>query len=81
MFNIFGRVKDLILAGFAIALPILYIIGRTQGKAAEKNKILKDELKTKEKVSKFYKKMAEHEDDPSTNDKRNFSKRLRDKGL
>ena len=81
MFNIFGRVKDLILAGLAIALPILYIVGRIQGKAAEKNKILEDELQTKEKVSNFYQKMAEHEDDPSTHDRSSLTDRLRRDGL
>lgn len=81
MFNIFGRVKDLIIATLAIALPILYIIGRVKGRAAEKNKVLQDELQAKEKANDFYKAMAEHEQDGSIADRDGLIKRLRKDGL
>lgn len=81
MFNIFGRVKDLIIATLAVALPILYIIGRVKGRAAEKNKVLQDELQAKEKANDFYKAMAEHEQDGSIADRDGLIKRLRKDGL
>ena len=81
MFNVFGKVKDLIIAALAIALPILYIVGRVKGKAAEKNKILKDELQAKEKATDFYKKMAEHEEDSSLDNRNSLTDRLRQDGL
>jgi len=81
MFMIFGRIKDMIIATLALALPIIYIMGRVKGKAAERNKVLRDDLKTKEKTNDFYKAMAEHEDDPSTSDRDSFIKRLRRDGL
>jgi hypothetical protein len=81
MFMIFGRIKDMIIATLALALPIIYIMGRVKGKAAERNRVLRDDLKTKEKINKFYKAMAEHEDDPSTSDRDSFLKRLRRDGL
>lgn len=81
MFNIFGRVKDLIIATLAIALPILYIIGRIKGKEAEKNKVLQDELQAADQANRFYKAMAEHENDGSVADRDGLVKRLRKDGL
>jgi len=81
MFGIVGKIKTYIIGTLVFALPILYAFGRIKGKEAEKNKVLRDELDNQHKVSNFYKNMAEHEDDPSTNDRRNFSQRLRNKGL
>jgi uncharacterized membrane-anchored protein YhcB (DUF1043 family) len=81
MFNIFGKIKDLIIAALVIALPILYIVGRVKGKSAEKNKILKDELEAKEKATDFYKAMAEHEEDGSLDNRSGLTDRLRKDGL
>ena len=81
MFSIFGKIKDLIIAALVIALPILYIVGRVRGKAAEKNKILKDEIKAKEKATDFYKAMAEHEEDGSLGTRSGLTDRLRKDGL
>ncbi len=81
MFNIFGKIKTYIIATLALALPIIYVMGRVKGKAAEKNKVLRDDLDTQKKVSNFYEKMAEHEDDPSTNDRNSLTERLRRDGL
>lgn len=81
MFNIFGKIKTYIIATLALALPIIYVFGRMKGKAAERTKVLRNELDTKEKVSDFYKKMAEHADDPSTNDRDSLTERLRRDGL
>ena len=81
MFNIFGKIKTYIIATLALALPIIYVMGRVKGKAAEKNKVLRDDLDTQKKVSNFYEKMAEHEDDPSTTDRGSLTERLRTDGL
>lgn len=81
MFSIFGKIKDLIIAALVIALPILYIVGRVKGKAAEKNKILKDEIKAKKKATDFYKAMAEHEEDGSLDNRSGLTDRLRKDGL
>jgi hypothetical protein len=81
MFNIFGRVKDLIIATLSIALPILYVLGRIKGKEAEKNKVLKDELQASEQANKFYKAMAEHEEDGSIATRSGLVERLRKDGL
>ena len=46
-----------------IALPLIYLMGRVKGHAAEKNKVLKDDLQAQQKTTQFYKKMAQHEQD------------------
>lgn len=81
MFNIFGRVKDMLIAGLLVALPILYAFGRIKGKEAEKNKVLRDELEAADKANRFYKAMAEHEEDGSIADRDGLVKRLRSDGL
>lgn len=81
MFNIFGRVKSMLIAALAIALPILYVLGRIKGKEAEKNKVLKDELQAADQANTFYKAMAEHEQDGSIADRDGLVKRLRKDGL
>ena len=80
MFNIFGKIKTYIIAALALALPIIYVMGRVKGKASEKNKVLKDELEAQGKSSDFYKSMAEHEDDNLT-DRKSVTDRLRKNGL
>ena len=80
MFDIFGKIKTWIIAALAVALPILYVFGRIKGRAAEKNKVLTDELQAQEKASNFYKNMAEHENDNLT-DRKSITDRLRSNGL
>lgn len=81
MFGIVGKIKTYIIGTLVLALPILYAFGRIKGKEAERNKVLRDELDNQHKVSNFYKNMAEHEDDPSTNDRNSLTDRLRRDGL
>ena len=77
---IFGRIKTYIIAALAIALPILYIIGRVKGSANEQNKVLKDDLQAQEKAKDFYKAMSEHEKTTIT-DRDGLTDRLRGNGL
>jgi hypothetical protein len=81
MFGIVGKIKTYIIAGLAVLMPILYVLGRKDGKKIEKQKVLEDEIEASQKASDFYKAMAEHEDDPSTNDRDSLSDRLRRDGL
>ena len=81
MFGIMGKIKTYIIAGLAILLPILYVLGRKDGKKIEKTKVLADELQASKRASTFFKKMATHEDDTSTNSKRGLINRLRGNGL
>ena len=77
---IFGKIKTYIIAALTVALPIIYLIGRVKGHAAEKNKVLKDDLQAQKKTTQFYKKMAEHETD-DINDRAGLTDRLRGNGL
>ena len=77
---IFGKIKTYIIATLALALPIIYVMGRVKGRAAEKNKVLTDELQAQEKATDFYKAMSEHESDTLT-DRKSITDRLRSNGL
>ena len=77
---IFGKIKTLIIAALAIAVPIIYLMGKVKGSSAEKKKILEDELEASNKSKEFYKKMSEHEND-NLADRSDVSKRLRKSGL
>lgn len=77
---IFGRIKEYIIAALALAIPIIYVFGRLKGAETQKRKLLKEELKTQEKVSDFYKSVAEHETDTLT-DRKSVTDRLRSNGL
>ena len=55
MFGIVGKIKTYIIAGLALALPVIYMIGNIKGRAKEKNKVIKDELQAQQKASTFYK--------------------------
>jgi len=78
---IFSKIKLYLIAGLAVLLPILYVLGRKDGKKLEKTKVLADELQASKKSSNFYKKMAEHEEDNSTNTRSGLINRLRGNGL
>ena len=53
MFSIVGKFKTYLIAGLAVLLPILYVLGRKDGKKIEKTKVLADELQATKKASKF----------------------------
>lgn len=80
MFSIFGKIKSYIIMALAMALPIIYVMGKVKGAAKEKNKVLKDDLQAQEKSTDFYKAMAEHEED-NINDSSSLADRLRGNGL
>ena len=77
---IFGKIKTYIIGALALAIPIIYVMGKVRGSANEKNKVLKDDLQSQQKATNFYKKMAEHENDNIT-DRKSLTKRLRGNGL
>jgi len=77
---IFGKIKTYIIGALALALPIIYTMGKVMGASKEKNKIIKDELQASEKANDFYKAMAEDEEDAIT-DRPSLIKRLRGNGL
>jgi hypothetical protein len=77
---IFGKIKTYIIGALALAIPIIYVMGKVRGSANEKNKVLKDDLQAQQKATNFYKKMAEHENDNIT-DRKSLTKRLRGNGL
>ena len=77
---IIGKVKTYIIGALAVLLPILYVLGRKDGKTIEKSKVLADELQAKDKAKDFYKAMAEHEEfNPTSRD--GLTDRLRRDGL
>ena len=77
---IFGKIKMYIIATLTVALPIIYVMGKIKGRAAEKTKVLEDDLQSQKKSTDFYKKMAEHETDTLT-DRKSITDRLRSNGL
>lgn len=77
---IFGKIKTYIIGALALALPIIYVMGKVMGAAKEKNKVIKDELQASKKANDFYKAMAENEEDAIT-DRPSLIKRLRGNGL
>ena len=77
---LFGKIKTYIIGALALALPIIYAMGKVMGAAKEKNKVIKDELEASEKANDFYKAMAEDEEDAIT-DRPSLIKRLRGNGL
>lgn len=77
---IIGKIKTYIIGALAVLLPILYVLGRKDGKTIEKSKVLADELQAKDKAKDFYKAMAEHEEfNPTSRD--DLTNRLRRDGL
>lgn len=77
---LFGKIKTYIIGALALALPIIYAMGKVMGAAKEKNKVIKDELEASEKATDFYKAMAENEEDAIT-DRKSLTDRLRGNGL
>ena len=52
---IVGKIKLYLITALAVLLPILYVLGRKDGKKIEKQKVLADELQAQTKASDFYK--------------------------
>ena len=77
---IFGKIKTYIIAALAMAIPIIYVMGKVMGASKEKNKVIKDELQASEKAKNFYKAMSENEEDNIT-DRKSLTERLRGNGL
>lgn len=77
---IFGKIKTYIIGALALALPIIYVMGKVKGAAKEKNKVLRDDLQAQKKTSDFYKAMAEHEEFNPTS-RNDLTDRLRRDGL
>ena len=77
---LFSKIKTYAIGALALALPIIYLMGKVRGAANEKNKILTDELEAQNQASDFYKKMAEHENSAVT-DRPSLVNRLRNDGL
>jgi hypothetical protein len=77
---LFSKIKTYAIGALALALPIIYLMGKVRGAANEKNKILTDELEAQNQASDFYKKMAEHEND-AIPDRPSLVNRLRNDGL
>ena len=77
---IFSKIKTYIIGALALAIPIIYVMGKVVGANKEKNKILKDDLQASKKKTNFYKAISEHEEDNIT-DRNGLTDRLRGNGL
>ena len=77
---IFSKIKTYIIGALALAIPIIYVMGKVVGANKEKNKILKDDLQASKKKTNFYKAISEHEEDTIT-DRKSLTDRLRGNGL
>lgn len=78
---ILGKIKTYIIGALALLLPILYVLGRKDGKKLQQQKTLEDELEATQDASDFYKAMAEHEDDFNPVSRNDLTDRLRRDGL
>lgn len=78
---ILGKLKTYVIAALAVLLPILYVLGRRDGKKIAQTAVLKDELKSQAEASDFYKSMAEHDEDYIPTNTTDLSDRLRKHGL
>lgn len=81
MFGLVGKFKTYVIGALAVLLPILYIIGRKDGKKITQAAVLKDELNAQAKATDFYKAMAEHEEDHIPTRPGELADRLRRNGL
>ena len=82
--GIWGKVKLIVMGLFAALLPILYILGRRDGKKLEQRNALEDALDTERQRADFHKTMDEHSNEAENNKPRSRSdlvNRLRGNGL
>ena len=78
---IFSKIKLYIIAALGLLLPILYVLGRKDGKTLEKGKVIADELQAQKKATDFYKAMSEHDKTHIPTNSGELSDRLRKHGL
>jgi len=76
-----GKIKTWALAAAMIALPVLYVLGRKDGRHASKAQQLKDAAETNNERADFYKKMADYPDDDARFTRHDLVERLRSGGL
>lgn len=78
---IVGKIKTYIIAALGILLPILYVLGRKDGKKLTEHKVLADDLQAEKKASDFYKAMSEDAEDFNPTSRDDLTERLRRDGL
>ena len=79
-----GKIKTVVIAVLALAIPIIYIMGRLGGSTRIKQAVLKEEAEKAKKRANFYQKMAENEQDIESGRTRSHSEfidKLRQGGL
>lgn len=79
-----GKVKSVAIAVLAVALPVIYLLGRSKGSQATQAAVLRDDLETAGKQADFYKAIQDHEIDIQSDaprDRRTLVERLRRDGL
>lgn len=78
---LWGKIKTYLIMALSLALPLFYLFGKRSGRTELERDVLKDEIDAAQKVSKFYKAMAEHEQDDPVTDRSSLLERLRRDGL
>jgi len=76
-----GKIKAWAIAAAAIALPLLYILGRKDGSKVSQVQQLKDAVENNHDRAEFYKRMADYPDDYIWFTRPDLVERLRSKGL
>ena len=79
-----GKIKTVVIAVLALAIPIIYIMGRLGGSSRIKQAVLKEEAEKAKKRANFYQKMAENEQEIESGRTRSHSEfidKLRQGGL
>ena len=76
-----GKIKTWALTAAAIALPLLYIIGRKDGRKASQVQQLKDAAENNHDRAEFYRRMADYPDDHGRLTRHDLVERLRSDGL
>ena len=79
-----GKIKTIVIGILALALPIIYVMGRLGGSTRIKQAVLKEEAEKAKKRANFYQKMAEHEQEIESGRTRSHSEfidKLRKDGL
>ena len=76
-----GKIKTWALAAAAIALPLIYILGRKDGSKASQVQQLKDAAETNNDRAEFYRRIADYPDDYGRFNRHDLVERLRSGGL
>jgi len=72
-----GRVKTWALAALAAALPIIYVLGRKDGRHVSKAQQLKEAAETNDERADFYKRMSDFPNDDERFTRHDLVERLR----